>query len=59
MHEAAQEWGSRGGRGGGDRKAFPSQNRSHISCNDETVHRYTLPKEDPQNTYIYIYKLYI
>ena len=22
---------------------------SHISCNDETWHSYTLPKEDPKN----------
>ena len=28
------------------KKAPPPQNLSHISYNDETWHRYTLPKED-------------
>ena len=30
----------RGGRGG---------KKTHISCNDETWHSYTLPKEDPED----------
>ena len=28
-----------------------STNLSDISCNNETVHNYTLPKEDPKNVF--------
>ena len=41
---AAHGWGD----GGGGQKS-PSLNLSHISCNDETWHSYTLPKEHPKN----------
>ena len=33
----------------GGEKGFPSLNLSHIFCNNETWHDYTLPKEDPKN----------
>ena len=44
---AAHGWGWRVG------KKVPSPyNLSHIFCNDETWHSYTLPKEDPQNIWV-------
>ena len=35
--------------GGGGQKGPPPKKLSHISCNDETWHSYTLPKQDPKN----------
>ena len=38
---AAHEWGV-------GQKDPPPYDLSQISCNDETLHSYTLPKEDPK-----------
>ena len=42
---------SRMGRGGAKRPP-PPKNLWHISCNNESWHSYTLPKEDPKNIWI-------
>ena len=39
-------FGTAHGCGGGQKGPFPKI--SHTSCNDETWHSYTLPKEDPE-----------
>ena len=41
-----------GGWEGGGLKGPTPKNVSYISCNDETSHSYTLPKEDPKNILI-------
>ena len=45
---AAHGWVN-GGGGGGGAKRPRSLKSARISCNDETWHSYTLPKEDPKN----------
>ena len=39
-------FGAADGWGGDDKKATCPKNLPHISYNDETLHSYTLPKED-------------